>query len=149
MRSNVVKARVAAGSPAIGIMCSVASPLQVEMLGHAGYDFAVVDLQHGETNLDSVQPMLQALSSTPAVPFVRVPANVAMYIQRALDLGAYGIIVPQVNTRAEAEAIVASVRYAPRGNRSWGPVRGTLYGGADYFTAAAQTLRTLPILESA
>ena len=117
MRGNVVKERVAAGQPAIGIMCSVASPLQVEMLGHAGYDFAVVDLQHGETNLDSVQAMLQALSSTPAVPIVRTAANVAMYIQRALDLGAYGIIVPQVNTRAEAEAIVASVRYAPRGNR--------------------------------
>ncbi len=149
MRGNVVKERVAAGQPAIGIMCSVASPLQVEMLGHAGYDFAVVDLQHGETNLDSVQAMLQALSSTPAVPIVRTAANVAMYIQRALDLGAYGIIVPQVNTRAEAEAIVASVRYAPRGNRSWGPIRGAIYGGADYFTAAADTLLTLPMLESA
>ena len=56
-----------------------------------------------------------------------------MYIQRVLDLGAYGVVVPLVNTAAEAKAVVASVRYAPQGARSWGPVRGAIYGGADYF----------------
>ena len=109
----------------------------------------MVDLQHGENNLDSVQRMLQALSSTPATPIVRVPANVPMYIQRVLDLGAYGVIVPQVNTKAEAEAVVASVRYAPKGHRSWGPVRGAIYGGADYFANSADELLTLVMLESA
>jgi 4-hydroxy-2-oxoheptanedioate aldolase len=137
------------GKPALGIMCSCASPFIAEWLGHSGYDFVVVDLQHGENNLDSVQPMLQALSSTAATPVVRVPANVPMYIQRVLDLGAYGVIVPQVNTQADAEAVAASVRYAPKGNRSWGPVRGAIYGGADYFTKSAEELLTLVMLESA
>jgi 4-hydroxy-2-oxoheptanedioate aldolase len=106
-------------------------------------------MQHGETNLSTLQNMLQALSSTPATPVVRVPANIPMYIQRALDLGAYGVIVPMVNTRKEAEEVVASVRYAPNGNRSWGPVRASLYGGADYFSRSADELLTLVMLETA
>ena len=149
MRPNLTKQRARADQPALGIMCSCASPLIAEWLGHSGYDFVVVDLQHGETNLDSASVMLQALSSTPATPIVRVPANVPMYIQRALDLGAYGVIVPQVNNRAEAEAVAASVRYAPKGNRSWGPVRGAIYGGADYFSGSADALLTLVMIESA
>ena len=149
MRTNLSKQLARAGKPALGTMCNAASPLIGEWLGHSGYDHVVVDLQHGENNLDSVQAMLQALSSTPATPVVRVPANVPMYIQRVLDLGAYGVIVPQVNTKEEAEAVVASVRYAPKGARSWGPVRGAIYGGADYFTQSAQELLTLVMLESA
>lgn len=149
MRTNTSKAMALAGRPALGTMCNAASPLIGEWLGHSGYDFVVFDLQHGECNLDSVQVMLQALSSTPAIPIVRVPANVPMYIQRVLDLGAYGVIVPLVNTRAEAEAAAASVRYAPRGARSYGPVRGMMYGGADYFTGAERELLTLVMLESA
>jgi 4-hydroxy-2-oxoheptanedioate aldolase len=149
VRINTSKAMALAGTPALGTMCNAASPLISEWLGHCGYDFIVFDLQHGECNLDSVQVMLQALSSTPAIPIVRVPSNVPMYIQRVLDLGAYGVIVPLVNTRADAEAVVASVRYAPDGARSWGPVRGMIYGGADYFTGAARELLTLVMLESA
>lgn len=149
MRPNLSKRKARAGTPALGTMCNAASPLIAEWLGHCGYDFVVVDLQHGENNLDSVQVMLQALSTTATTPIVRVPANVPMYIQRVLDLGAYGVIVPLVNTRADAQAVVASVRYAPRGTRSWGPVRGTLYGGADYFSGSSEELLTLVMIESA
>jgi 4-hydroxy-2-oxoheptanedioate aldolase len=150
MRTNTTR-RLArdGGKPAIGTICSCASPLIAEWLGHSGFDFVVVDMQHGETNLDSVQAMLQALSSTPATPVVRVPGNVSMYIQRVLDLGAYGVIVPQINTREEAVEVVANVRYAPQGHRSWGPVRGAIYGGSDYFAKSAGELMTLVMLESA
>lgn len=119
-----------------------------EWLGHSGYDFVAVDLQHGENDMANVQMMLQALSSTPAIPFVRVPTNHPMYIQRVLDLGAYGVIVPQVDTVAQAQAVAASVRYAPKGNRSWGPVRGTIYGGPDYFARANEEIVVLVMLES-
>ena len=149
MRTNDSKRLAREGKLAIGTMCNAASPLIGEWLGHSGYDFVVVDLQHGENNLDSVSVMMQALSSTPATPVVRVPANVPMYIQRVLDLGAYGIIVPLVNTRADAQAVVSSVRYAPRGARSWGPVRGAIYGGADYFSKSSDELLTLVMIESA
>jgi len=149
MRPNLTRKMAREGKPALGTMCNAASPLIAEWLGHSGYDFVVVDLQHGENNLDSVSVMLQALSSTPATPVVRVPANVPMYIQRVLDLGAYGVIVPLVNTRDDAEAVVASVRYPPRGTRSYGPVRGAMYGGPDYFAKSAGELLTLPMIETA
>jgi 4-hydroxy-2-oxoheptanedioate aldolase len=150
MRTNTTKRLAREGTaPAIGTLCTSASPLIAESLGYSGFDFILVDMQHGETNLDGLQPMLHALSSTPATPVVRVPGNVSMYIQRVLDLGAYGVIVPQVNTREEAVEVAANVRYAPQGHRSWGPVRGSLYGGSDYFANAAAELMTLVMLESA
>jgi len=150
MRANASKRLAREGTKAaIGTMCNCASPLIAEWLGHSGYDFVVVDMQHGENNLDSVQASLQALSSTNATPVVRVPGNVSMYIQRVLDLGAYGVIVPQVDTAEAAAEVVANVRYAPNGHRSWGPVRGAIYGGSDYFTNAASELLTLVMLESA
>ena len=149
MRPNLTQQLLQKGQPAFGTMCNAASTLVVETLGLSGYDFVIVDLQHGENNLDNAQVMFQALGGTPATPFVRVAAGVPMYIQRALDLGAYGVIVPLVNNKAEAEQVVSSVRYAPQGTRSWGPVRGLLYGGADYFSKSAEELMTLVMIESA
>jgi 4-hydroxy-2-oxoheptanedioate aldolase len=134
--------------PALGTFCTTASPLMAEAMGHAGFAFLMVDLQHGETELATLQSMLQAVSATPATPLVRVAANVAFYIQRALDLGAYGVIVPMVNSRADAEEVVRSVRYAPRGARSWGPVRGALYGGPDYFAKSQEELLTIVMIET-
>lgn len=149
MRANKTKATALGGAPTFGIMCNSASPLVAEHLGHAGYDFVIVDLQHGENNLDNVQRMLQALCATDATPLVRVPANMPVFIQRVLDLGAYGVIVPMVNTPEEAERAVASVRYAPKGERSWGPTRALMCGGPDYFDKAPTELLTLVMIESA
>jgi 4-hydroxy-2-oxoheptanedioate aldolase len=149
MRENRTRSVIREGRPALGTMFNAASPLLAEWLGHCGFDFVVVDLQHGENTMASVGMMLQALSSTPTTPMVRVPANLPVCIERVLDLGAYGVIVPQVDTPAEAEAVVRSVRYAPRGDRSFGPIRGAMYGGPDYFSASAQTLLTLVMIESA
>ncbi len=149
MRPNATKRRLAQGQHVIGTFCLAGSPLIAEMLGYAGFDFVTVDLQHGETTPDRLQGMLQALSATPATPLVRVAANTPVDIQRALDMGAAGVIVPTVNTRAEAEAVVASVRYAPAGVRSWGPLRGLLYGGKDYFAAAHEELLTVVMIETA
>lgn len=149
MRINTSKQRALGGKTAVGTMCNLASPLAAETLGHCGYDFIVVDLQHGETGLDGVQTLLQALGSTPSTPLVRVPGNDPIHIQRVLDLGAYGIIVPFINNRQEAQAVVSNAYYPPLGARSWGPTRALMYGGADYFAKASQELLTLVMLESA
>jgi 4-hydroxy-2-oxoheptanedioate aldolase len=148
MRMNTTRQRVLAGETTIGTMCNLASPLGAETLGHCGYDFIVIDLQHGENGLDGIQPLLQSVSTTPTIPFVRVTANSTIQIQRVLDLGAYGVIVPFINNRAEAEAIVENAFYPPLGNRSWGPTRAMMYAGADYFSGAGRELVTLPMLES-
>lgn len=148
MRPNQTKRLLGVGRPALGTTCTSGSALIAEALGHSGYDFVIVDLQHSENDLGNLLGMLQAVSCTPATPVVRVPANMPVYIQRALDLGAYGIIVPMVNTRPEAEAIMQSVCYAPLGSRSWGPVRGSLYGGSDYLTKVQEELLTIVMLET-
>ena len=148
MRTNTIRDLITRGKPALGTLCTTASPLMAESLGHS-FDYVIVDLQHGENNLGNVQAMLQALSATPAMPLVRLPAGMPVYVQRVLDLGAYGIVVPLVDTAADAQAIVRSVRYAPAGERSWGPVRGTLYGGGDYFAHAHEQLLTIPMIETA
>ena len=81
-------------------------------------------------------PSTTRLWSTNTVPLVRVPWNDPAHIQKALDAGAYGIICPMINTREEAERLVDSMRYAPLGHRSSGPIRASLYGGADYHAKA-------------
>lgn len=149
MRTNIARAKVQRGEVALGTLCTTASPLMAEALGYAGYDFVVVDLQHGENNLGNLQHMLQAVSATPAMPFVRVPANAAVHIQRALDLGAYGIVVPLVDNAQDAADAVSSVRYAPLGARSWGPVRGAMYGGGDYFDKSSNEIVVLAMIETA
>jgi 4-hydroxy-2-oxoheptanedioate aldolase len=92
--------------------------------------------------------MFQAVSSTPAMPFTRVAGNDSILIQRVLDLGAYGIIVPYVQTVEEAQAAVRAAKYPPLGERSWGPIRGTLYGGADYFEHANGETVVIVMLET-
>jgi len=149
MRTNDTKRLLGTGKPALGTFCLGGSPLIAETLGRAGYDFVIVDLQHGESHPGNLMGMLQAVSCTPATPLVRVAANQPVDIQRALDLGAYGLVIPMVNRRAEAEAILHSVRYAPAGNRSWGPIRGWLYGGPDYFANAHEELLIVAMLETA
>jgi 4-hydroxy-2-oxoheptanedioate aldolase len=148
VRPNRVRELLDAGRPALGLFVSSASPLVAELVGGLGFDWVLVDLQHGENNLGNLGPMLQALSATPTVPFVRLPVNDPMLIGRALDLGAYGLVVPLVNTPADAEAAARAAKYPPRGARSWGPIRGTLYGGPDYFGGADRETLLFAMLET-
>ncbi len=133
MRPNGTKRTLSTGKPALGIMISSVSPLAAEMVANAGFDWAMVDLQHGEADLAHLTSLLQAISTTGTTPFVRVPLNDFVSINRALDLGAYGIVVPLVNTPEEAAAAVRAAKYPPMGARSSGPIRAAVYGGDGYF----------------
>jgi 4-hydroxy-2-oxoheptanedioate aldolase len=93
--------------------------------------------------------MLQAISTTPTVPIVRVPWLEPGIVMKTLDAGAYGVICPMVNTREDAQKLVAWTNYAPRGTRSFGPVRALLYGGADYPAAANDTIVRFAMIETA
>jgi 4-hydroxy-2-oxoheptanedioate aldolase len=149
MRPNRAMRRLAEGRPILGASVSCASPLVAETMGHLGYDWVLLDLQHGENNLGNLASLLTAVSATPAVPWVRVVSNDGPQIQRALDLGAYGIVVPLVNDAREAEAAVRAMRYPPKGDRSWGPIRGALYGGPDYHAHAERELQLVVMIETA
>ena len=127
---------------------SVPNSFTAEMMARQGFDALCVDLQHGLNELPNLLPMLQAISQTDTVPVVRVPWNDPAIIMKALDVGAYGIIVPLVNTAAEAAAAVAACRYPPVGMRSSGPIRAMHYGGENYQAEANGEIVVLAMIET-
>lgn len=120
----------APGAPVFGSWCLLGSPLSAEILGGAGFDYVCIDLQHGLAPPDGVAAALQSVSATGALPLVRVPANEAWLIGRALDLGARGVVVPLVSSAAEAGEAARACRYPPEGVRSWGALRTPERAGA-------------------
>jgi 4-hydroxy-2-oxoheptanedioate aldolase len=149
MRQNLVKDRLAAGESVINTWLSIGSSYSAEGAGHSGAHSVTVDLQHGMFGFSEALHMLQAISATPAVPFVRVPALNGAQIMHLLDAGAYGVICPMISSPEEAAALVAACRYPPHGSRSFGPSRGLLYGGADYVAKANETVMAIPMIETA
>lgn len=148
MRPNKVREVWASGKAAVSGWLSIGNSYSAEIVGMSGVDCVTVDLQHAMTDIQTMIGMLQAISATPACPFVRVPSVEASTIMKVLDAGSYGIICPLVNSAAEARALVHASSYPPRGGRSFGPSRGLLYGGADYATHANETVVRLAMIET-
>lgn len=148
MRENRLRTLFAQKTLALSGWISMGNSLLAEVVAHSGYDAVTVDLQHGPFSIDTAVPMLQAISSTDAVPLVRCCENSLGEINKLLDAGAYGVICPLINTAADAERFVRACHYSPRGGRSYGPARGFLYGGADYFAHANRTILTLAMIET-
>lgn len=148
MRVNELKKRWAAGQKTLNGWLAIPNSFSAETMAHQGFDSLTVDMQHGMVDYQAAVTMLQAVSTTSTVPLVRVPWNEPGILQKMLDAGAYGVICPMINTRAEAEAFVTACRYPPAGRRSFGPIRATLYGGADYPKLANQEVLTLAMIET-
>ena len=147
MRPNRVKRLLRAGEPALGTFMALGSSLGAEQLAQAGFDWLVIDQEHGAIDATLTQSLLQAVSTSETVPLIRVSQNGVDWIKRALDAGAYGVIVPMVNTRADAEAAVRASRYPPLGDRSIGGSRTRLYGGPDYVEHANEEILLIVQIE--
>lgn len=119
MRTNTAKAKLAAGKPVSVVNPTYTAPGLVELLGRLGFDVIFIDCEHGPAGWDDVEDMVRAAELANVTPIVRVQANDASTITRALDRGAGGVQVPHVNTRAEAEAAVRAAKYAPIGHRGF------------------------------
>jgi 4-hydroxy-2-oxoheptanedioate aldolase len=148
VRQNKVRSIWKSGGAVINGWLGIPSSVSAENMAQAGWDSLTVDLQHGHVDYQTAVTMLQAVSTTPTVPFARVPWLEPGTIMKMLDAGAYGIICPMINTRAECEMFVGACRYAPGGYRSFGPVRATWYGGADYYTHANDTMIAMAMIET-
>ena len=148
MRDNTLKRLWQDDRAALGGWLTLPSSASAEVFAHAGFDWVCIDTQHGLIGYQESVEMLRAISTTDAVPIIRVPWNEPGIIMKSLDAGAYGVIVPMVNTRAEAEAAVSSCRYSPVGARSYGPVRANLYAGRDYFQNANETVLCIVMIET-
>jgi 4-hydroxy-2-oxoheptanedioate aldolase len=148
MRANKLREIWAGGGTAVNGWLHIPSSWSAEVMAHAGWDSVTIDLQHGLAGYQAAVTMLQAIATTDAVPLARSTWNDPAQIMRLLDAGAYGIICPMINTRAEAESFVGACRYPPLGYRSLGPTRAAVYAGADYAQQANDTVVTLAMVET-
>ncbi len=148
MRQNSLRAIWAEQGAALGGWLTLPSSVSAEVMAHCGFDWVCIDLQHGLIDYSEMVQMLQGISSTATVPLVRVPWNEPGIIGKCLDAGAWGIIVPMVNSREEASAAVSACRYAPLGTRSYGPLRANLYAGSDYFDRANHEVTCIVMVET-
>ena len=120
MRANTVKQKLLRGEPSIGAEAGLGSVLSAEMLSRVGFDYVVVDMQHGAWTETSVMHAFRAIALGTALPMARVRSNDFGLIGRLLDIGAMGVIVPLVNSVEDAEKAVLAARYPPLGGRSGG-----------------------------
>ena len=148
MRKNKLKQMFKEGRPIINGWLQIPSAFSAEVMAHQGWDSCTIDMQHGVVDYPNALNMLQSISTTNTTPLARVNWNEPGQIMKILDAGCYGIICPMVSNRKEAENFIQACLYPPKGYRSFGPIRGLLYGGADYAKHADQEILKLAMIET-
>ena len=148
MRENKLKSLWESGGKAVNGWLGIPSTVATENMCQAGWDSLTIDMQHGLVDYSDAVGMIQVISGYDITPIVRVPWNEPGIIGKVLDIGAYGVICPMVNTKADAEALVQACYYPPLGGRSFGPTRAIWYGGADYYKHANDTILVIPMIET-
>jgi 4-hydroxy-2-oxoheptanedioate aldolase len=114
---QTARERLKNGDVFIGIFCKTTAPEFIEVIGHAGFDFCILDMEHGPANLETLQNLIRAAEVSGVLPIVRTRDMCAESVSQPLDLGAAGIQVPQVASKAEAEAVVDAAKFSPQGHR--------------------------------
>ena len=148
MRKNKLKQMMAEGKAVINGWLSILSTASTEAMAHLGWDSLTIDMQHGLVDYSNALPMLQTISSTNVTPLARVNWNEPGQIMKILDAGSYGVICPMVSNKKEAEKFVQACMYPPNGYRSFGPIRGLIYGGSDYPDYANDEILKLAMIET-
>ncbi|NDR56236.1 HpcH/HpaI aldolase family protein [Aliiruegeria sabulilitoris] len=148
MRPNRLREIWARGEAAVNGWLAVPSGFSAETMAHQGWDSLTVDLQHGVVDYQAAVSMFQAISTTNTVPMARVPWLDPAHLMKIIDAGAYAVICPMINSAEDAEMLVSYTHYPPMGTRSFGPIRGLLYGGPDYPQHANDTIATFAMIET-
>ena len=136
---NEVKRKLKAGQATAGAWLQLCSPIAAEIMADAGFDWLLIEMEHGHGDYQTLLAQLQAIGGSAVVPLVRVQANDVAVIKRVLDLGAYGVMIPWVSGRKECEAAVRACKYPPEGVRGMaGSHRAAGFGrfGAEYWKRA-------------
>ncbi len=148
MRKNKLKQMFKNGEPIINGWLQIPSSFSSEVMAHQGWDSCTIDMQHGVVDYPNALGMLQSISTTDVTPLARVNWNEPGQIMKILDAGCYGVICPMVSNKKEAENFVQACIYPPKGYRSFGPIRGLLYGGVDYAKHADDEVLKLAMIET-
>ena len=148
---RALRRTLAEGRATLGYLVTMPSVQLVQALARTGVDWLMLDMEHAPTSIESIAAMVAATAGTPATPLVRVPGVRPELVKPVLDCGALGVVFPQIATRAEAEATVQAVRYAPAGRRGYGPTYAALRWGIsnlDYLKAANDAIVDVVLIES-
>ncbi|MGE7368847.1 aldolase/citrate lyase family protein [Neorhizobium sp. NPDC001467] len=151
MRDNSFKAAIGRGEQQIGLWLSTGEAAVADIVGRTGFDWLVIDGEHGPNDLRSIMRQLQVLDGLPVEPVVRPPVGAKWMIKQLLDIGARTLLIPMVNTLEEAAECVRSVRYPPNGDRGMGAVvaRASRYGTiSDYVAKAGEEICLLVQVET-
>jgi 4-hydroxy-2-oxoheptanedioate aldolase len=145
---NPVRTRLEAGDTVISGWLTTGSALVAEAVAHAGFDAVTLDLQHGAIDTGEVLAVLQAIATTDTPALARVSWNDPAAIMKALDLGAWGVICPMIESADDVRRFVRACRYPPAGVRSYGPTRGRLVHGDAYAAAANDQVLAVAMIET-
>jgi siderophore synthetase component/2-keto-3-deoxy-L-rhamnonate aldolase RhmA len=151
LKPNLLKQKLNREQPAYGLFCSIPSPVAVELIGEADFDFVIIDTEHVLVNPETLENMIRAAEAVGLTPLVRVPDINPKEILRALDGGAQGIVVPRVENADEMRRIVAACKYHPEGTRSLNGGRPGSFGKhslADYTVKANREVMVVPMIET-
>ncbi|MFO7166840.1 MAG: aldolase/citrate lyase family protein [Chloroflexota bacterium] len=146
--TNPVTDKLRSGRPSVGSWLTLCSPVAAESMALVGWDWLVVDAEHSPVGFETMVNCFRAIQLGGAVPMARVPWNDTIWIQRTLDAGALGLVVPMVNSAEDARQAVSNMRYATRGQRSFGSSRVAPYINADYRTWADEQLAVIVMIET-
>src|ERR1035437_6442564 len=144
---NALKTKLKRNEAVIGTFVGIGHPDITEWLSRQGFDFLLLDAEHGPLGFETLQRMMQSMNGTNCVPIVRPQWNDPVIIKRVLDIGAYGVLIPWVNTKEEAENAVRACKYPPVGIRGYGPRRAGLLD-PDYYATANDELLIAVQIES-
>jgi 4-hydroxy-2-oxoheptanedioate aldolase len=145
---NPVVEKLHSGRPTVGSWLGLCSPVAAENMAQVGWDWLVVDAEHSPVGFETMVNCFRAIQLGGAVPMARVPWSDTVWIQRTLDAGALGLVVPMVNSAEDARAVVANMKYALRGQRSYGGSRVANYVGGDYRTWAGDNIAVIVMIET-
>lgn len=148
---NRLKEKLRTGQKVFGLIASIPVALTVEMIGHAGYDFVIIDMEHVMINPETVEHMIRAAEATYITTLMRVPEVDTKQILRVLDSGAQGIVIPHVESREQMEKLVQAAKYSPLGKRSLSSGRPAAFGKGslvDYMKQANEQIMLVPMIES-
>jgi 2-keto-3-deoxy-L-rhamnonate aldolase RhmA len=125
---NIVKQKLNNGKVSLGSWLTLSHGAIAEIMAESGFDWLAIDMEHTVIGIQDVEPLVRAIEASGGVPLVRLSSNDPVLVKRVMDTGSYGVIVPMVNTREEAEKAVRSVKYSPEGDRSVGLYRAQGWG---------------------
>lgn len=148
LSTNPVTDKLRNGQASVGSWISLCTPVAAESMAQIGWDWLVVDAQHSPVGFETMINCFRAIQLGGALPMARVPWNDTIWIQRTLDAGAFGLVIPMVNSAAEARAAVANTKYATRGQRSYTTNRLAAYVDGDYPAWADEHLTIMVMIET-